>query len=671
MFSRWSSFSSGNRHGETSGHQKEERKHRSKHHGPPREKRRRIDLYDLDGPVTGRGLLNISVKESWGLDRVADTIKKQYPDKGQNAEIQFFWNDKRLDGNEIPKEATPLVPLLYRLIEEGDDGALRISWRRQKSKLRKHEFKIIGKEIEAGRSVGNIREAIADLLRSNSDDRGLAVEDANQIVIKAVGGVREGSLQGNSWEVRKVDTWFCRYLEFDIVPADAYFVLRGFNEEYVCQKPYLTSHGYADAQRLKQWLRDKVLASIYTHISRHRTINVEDIKFTYRGKLVKRRNHIRPGETIDFDVPRVVEDRYVNAEAPLVPLTDTCIVCSDDKRVSEMPNRRRVTLSCEHDSNMCKECVGAWIASSMDTVTWDRLKCPECSQLLKYENVRAFASRDVFERYDRLAVKSFLSNLPDFVWCLNPGCDSGQIHPAGCEKARCFECKRSLCVRHNVPWHKGETCDDYERRTRKQRKNDKASEKHVKEITKPCPGCNRNVNKYTGCDHVTCICGHEWCWICFGTYYRDEHEFLQCHHTRECQYHDNPPNYEGGRAFMPFLNIARPPPPPVPPFVRRRPREMGVPPLDPPGAQPPQDVPRDRPRRPRLNDMEGDFMADMLRRHRDRVPRNPFDPNININLVRPHQDNPVDPDFLGEVGHFNLAQLMQRVGLDGRGREEA
>ncbi|KAI2463251.1 hypothetical protein F4781DRAFT_426507 [Annulohypoxylon bovei var. microspora] len=656
MFSRWSSsFTSTNRHGESSNHQKEERRHRSKHRDTTREKRRRIDLSDLDAPMTGRANLNISIKESWGLGHVADTIKKQYLAKedrtAKDAEIQFFWGDKSLVGDDIPKAASSLQ---YRILEEGDDGALQIIWRSPKLKLRKHQIEIVTREVEAGKPVGSVRETIANFLRTANESRGHLVENANQIKIEAVGGLREGSLQGNSWETRKVRTWLCRYLITDIVQADSYFVLRGFNEEYVCQKSYLTVHGYADVPKLKQWLKDKVLTSIYTRKSHHRGIDVEDIKLTYRGKPVKKRNHIRPGETIDFEVPRAVEDRFTRAEAWLLPLSESCIVCSDDKRVSEMPNKRRITVSCEHDSTICKECVGSWIASSMDSVTWDRLKCPECPQLLKYENVRAFATREIFERYDMLAAKAFLASMPDFIWCLNPRCDSGQIYQTGCERARCHECKHSLCVRHNVPWHKGETCEEYERRTRKQRKNDKASEKHVKEITKPCPGCNRNVHKYTGCDHVTCICGHEWCWLCFGMYYRDEHDFLQCHHTQECRYRANPPNYEGGRAFLPFLNMGNPPPPP-PLFARR-----GPPPRDPRQDAPPQPEPRNPPLFPRRNMPNGDPIH-VFRRRTD---RNPFDPNININLAMPHQENPMGPGFIEEALLFNLGQLMGRAGHD-------
>ncbi|KAI0140018.1 hypothetical protein F4776DRAFT_571588 [Hypoxylon sp. NC0597] len=653
MFSRWS-FTTTSRNGEFTSYHKDGRRHRSRPRDPVRE-RKRIDLVDIDSTITGRDPLNIGIKETWNLGHVAEKLRKHYSDDDQeileDAEIRFFWVDKPLEGNDIPNGASSLH---YRVLGEKDDGAVRLVWRGANLKLRKHQIDAVTRKVAAGRSVGSIRETTLNLLRASNEKKGLLLRDANQIVVEAAGGLREGPLQGNNWEARKVQTWLCRYLIINVRPVDDYFVLRGFNEEYVWHKPYRNSRGYADVHKLKSWVKDEVLTSICNRKSHRRGIETDDIRLTYRGKPIKKLNHIRPGETIDFEVPRSIEDKFIDAEAWLVPLTEECIVCSDEKRVSEMPNKRRITAACEHNSNMCKECVGTWIASSLDTVTWDRLKCPECPQLLKYENVRAFATRQIFERYDTLAVKALLSSMPEFMWCLNPGCNSGQIHPTFCSRAKCHACKRYLCVRHNVPWHKGETCEEYERRTRRQRRNDRASEQHVKEIAKPCPGCKKNVHKFTGCDHVTCICGHEWCWLCFGRYYRDEHDFLQCHHTRECRYHDNPPNYEGGRAFMPFLNMAGPPPPPAPPLIfpggPPRPRRVDAAAQAGPGNRPPGFPPGNE-----------ELFQFLLRRQ---MHRNPFDPNININMVRPGQPNFMGPDFLEDALLFNLGHLMQRTDRD-------
>ncbi|KAI4867409.1 hypothetical protein F4820DRAFT_201713 [Hypoxylon rubiginosum] len=571
MFSRrrWS-FSSATRHSESSKHHRDKdrdrgRRRRHSKHRDPSPEGRFIELLDLDYTLTGRQYVQARIKDAIQLSHVVEFLKTKFPDGDQqipdDAEVQFFWDARRLGGNDIPKEA---VTLRYRILRAGDDGSLRIIPRGANLKLRKSQLATIASEVAAGRSVGSIRETIAELLRVSNKAAKYPVQTPNQIVIEAAGGLRPGPLPGNNWEACKVQTWLCRYLTVDMRQPTNYVVLRGFNEQYVWHKPYVNSRGYVDVYELKQWLKQSVLTSPLVHSrGEHRRgigvgVDVDDIRLTCRGKVVGKHAHVRPGRTVDFDVPRVVEDKFIQAEAWLVPLSETCIVCSDEKRVSEMPNKRRITASCEHDATICKECVGQWIVSSMDTMTWDRLKCPDCPQLLKYENVRAFAPRDTFDRYDTLSAKALLGSIPDFMWCLNPKCSSGQIHPAGCSRAKCHGCKHSLCVRHHVPWHSGETCDEYERRTRRQRRNDKASEKHVKEITKPCPGCKRNVNKFIGCDHVTCICGHEWCWLCFGRYYRDEHEFLQCHHTQQCRYHDNPPNYEGGRAFMPFLNPGGP-----------------------------------------------------------------------------------------------------------------
>lgn len=517
MFSRrrWS-FSSATRHSESSKHHRDKdrdrgRRRRHSKHRDPSPEGRFIELLDLDYTLTGRQYVQARIKDAIQLSHVVEFLKTKFPDGDQqipdDAEVQFFWDARRLGGNDIPKEA---VTLRYRILRAGDDGSLRIIPRGANLKLRKSQLATIASEVAAGRSVGSIRETIAELLRVSNKAAKYPVQTPNQIVIEAAGGLRPGPLPGNNWEACKVQTWLCRYLTVDMRQPTNYVVLRGFNEQYVWHKPYVNSRGYVDVYELKQWLKQSVLTSPLVHSrGEHRRgigvgVDVDDIRLTCRGKVVGKHAHVRPGRTVDFDVPRVVEDKFIQAEAWLVPLSETCIVCSDEKRVSEMPNKRRITASCEHDATICKECVGQWIVSSMDTMTWDRLKCPDCPQLLKYENVRAFAPRDTFDRYDTLSAKALLGSIPDFMWCLNPKCSSGQIHPAGCSRAKCHGCKHSLCVRHHVPWHSGETCDEYERRTRRQRRNDKASEKHVKEITKPCPGCKRNVNKFIGCDHVTC-----------------------------------------------------------------------------------------------------------------------------------------------------------------------
>ena len=113
-----------------------------------------------------------------------------------------------------------------------------------------------------------------------------------------------------------------------------------------------------------------------------------------------------------------------------------------------------------------------------------------------------------------------------------------------------------MCLVHNVAWHEGETCKEFDYRKshaneRHQKRQEKASNKAISRLTKKCPGragnCGWNIEKNGGCDHMTCLfpfldyvwtgsespsklwrsllclhigakCQHEFCWVCLAPY---------------------------------------------------------------------------------------------------------------------------------------------------------
>lgn len=128
--------------------------------------------------------------------------------------------------------------------------------------------------------------------------------------------------------------------------------------------------------------------------------------------------------------------------------------------------------------------------------------------------------------------RATLSGMTDFHQCLNPACTSGQIHPDGEMEPifTCNECGHQHCVLCNRNWHPGVLCDgslafegddiedgdDADRQQQEQERiererifkqrmaEEEASTKRVSAISKPCPECGVNIDKYEGCDHVTC-----------------------------------------------------------------------------------------------------------------------------------------------------------------------
>jgi hypothetical protein len=117
-------------------------------------------------------------------------------------------------------------------------------------------------------------------------------------------------------------------------------------------------------------------------------------------------------------------------------------------------------------------------------------------------------------RYETLMTRAILSADPNFRWCLNSGCDSGQIHE-NCKNGpmfKCDECKAKICMFHERMWHEGETCEQFDRRAvaERQKVEEAASAAIIKKTTKKCPGkpgqpCGWNIEKAAGCDHMTCM----------------------------------------------------------------------------------------------------------------------------------------------------------------------
>ncbi|KAK8049573.1 hypothetical protein PG994_011303 [Apiospora phragmitis] len=476
----------------------------------------------------------------------------------------------------------------------------------------------------------------------------------------------EAGITGNNWEARRAHTWLCQTLFIDLVAERNYVVMKGVNEEYIFH-PFSCARSVG-SRTLRTWLHERILTNVrHPKSSEGRRPDLEDISISLEGKPLGRHSRVSLGSTVEFQLATTAHHHFVQEEGWLVPESETCIVCSDEKRVSEFP--ARIAKTCGHQPATCRDCIGQWIASSMESVSWDRLKCPECSGLLSFEDVRAFADPETFERYDSLATKAALGSIRDFRWCLNPRCSAGQIHKADCPRVKCHACKASSCSHHNLPWHRGETCEAYDRRTRRRRKSDKASEKRVKEMTRSCPRCHKDVYKYSGCDHITCksrqsryelanitltpygagVCGHEWCYLCLAEYYHDQESFLQCKHKRSCRYFQNPPNYEGGRAFMPFIRPANMAPPPPPPGFR----PWGVPPRPMPHrhfGRPPTPTPPLPAQGPRVDPDPFNFPERNFAERRDQA----------NHLHVGHAGNG-EAGFMGAAAMFTMDQFLQRA----------
>merc|ERR1712186_176605 len=105
-------------------------------------------------------------------------------------------------------------------------------------------------------------------------------------------------------------------------------------------------------------------------------------------------------------------------------------------------------------------------------------------------------------------------------WCPGPRCDrvfdiSACVTSGTCAQVRCEFCGTQWCSKCKADMHTPVSCEAVKQWAKMQ---GDADTMWMSANTKPCPKCQRPIEKNGGCMHMTCRngCGHEFCWICLG-----------------------------------------------------------------------------------------------------------------------------------------------------------
>ncbi|KAE9375865.1 hypothetical protein N431DRAFT_403883 [Stipitochalara longipes BDJ] len=98
---------------------------------------------------------------------------------------------------------------------------------------------------------------------------------------------------------------------------------------------------------------------------------------------------------------------------------------------------------------------------------WNQISCPACTfekkiSLLPDESIRRYADQATWERHELLVARHALQDNPNFVWCLSGKCEWGELHNPKSKRFICPACGFQTCFKHQIPWHEGLTCRQYD-----------------------------------------------------------------------------------------------------------------------------------------------------------------------------------------------------------------
>ncbi|KAK1985795.1 hypothetical protein LZ30DRAFT_583422 [Colletotrichum cereale] len=177
-----------------------------------------------------------------------------------------------------------------------------------------------------------------------------------------------------------------------------------------------------------------------------------------------------------------------------------CVVCMD-----EFSSSKIAKLKCGH--RMCSVCLKRHFKISITDPQEMPPKC--CSENIALKHVDHLFSTDFKRKWNRKFQEYSARNR---VYCPSRRCGAW-IKPhyirkeGGRKYGKCGQCRTKVCCSCNGRWHPSGECPNDEETTRFL---DQAKD----EGWKRCFRCHHMVELKEGCNHMTCLCGAQFCMVC-------------------------------------------------------------------------------------------------------------------------------------------------------------
>jgi len=144
---------------------------------------------------------------------------------------------------------------------------------------------------------------------------------------------------------------------------------------------------------------------------------------------------------------------------------------------------------------------------------------PECKKEIHMVDITERLTPEDFAKYEDYTFNHFVQlNMDSMTCCPTPNCSYVFTYFGDVFQFLCPVCKHEYCLKCKCDYHHGKTCEEY-KREKIEEPLDKAFYDFVNGAKfKMCSKCRFWVEKNEGCDHMTCRCGNEFCYVCGGAY---------------------------------------------------------------------------------------------------------------------------------------------------------
>ncbi|KAJ7949949.1 RBR-type E3 ubiquitin transferase [Quillaja saponaria] len=215
-------------------------------------------------------------------------------------------------------------------------------------------------------------------------------------------------------------------------------------------------------------------------------------------------------------------------------LLENCPICCEEKPLAMI-----VTMKCSH--KFCSHCMKTYVSGKVQC-SQVPIRCPQprCKYFISTTECSSFLPFTSFVSMEKALEEANILN-SDKIYCPFPNC-SVLLDPRECLSARassssqsdngcveCPVCQRFICMDCGVPWHSSMSCEAYQSLPLEERDSADITLHRLAQNKRwmRCQQCRRMIELSQGCYHMTCWCGHEFCYSC-GAEYRVGQQTCQC-----------------------------------------------------------------------------------------------------------------------------------------------
>lgn len=238
-------------------------------------------------------------------------------------------------------------------------------------------------------------------------------------------------------------------------------------------------------------------------------------------------------EAIDTQLNKTVEHIHQGERSK----QENCSICLEDINVSQMHE----ILTCRH--RFCFPCMSQHVEVKLTHGCVPSCPHEGCNIKLTVDGCKQFLSSKWVEVWTKRLEEAAIPE-SDKVYCPYPNCSAlmtlsgidrsrqacSSSHPfptaIGCTE--CKQCHKLFCIECRVPWHIGMSCQEYQRRAPQLHSVDAKFHLLAKNSRwKRCTKCKHMIELAEGCNHMTCRCGFEFCYVC-GAEWKNKKATCNC-----------------------------------------------------------------------------------------------------------------------------------------------